>query len=391
MPRYPALSQASHGLSSSVYTSLLALAQQHAPEVFPLHVGDTHLLPPACARAEALRVSDLPRLHNYADVTGDPELVEAIAYDMARRGRPLDTAHLQVTAGATSGLDLVCRALFAPGDEVLVLAPYWPLIRGIVTASGARAVEVPFFTELDKPDFDVARALESKVTAKTAGIYINQPHNPTGVVLSDAQIDVLADFAEAHDLWVLSDEAYERLSFSAQAPQALYAHPRLGARTLAAHTFSKTYGLAGARVGFVHGAPEGMRAVRDLQTYATYCAARPMQIAAARALRSPQGEAFVAEARQSYRTAAERSARVLGVATPQAGTFAFFDTRPFRREGESAQALLARCAKVGVVLTPGAVTGSDYGDWARLCFTSVPLPTLDRALRALDGALRGPH
>jgi N-succinyldiaminopimelate aminotransferase len=82
MPQPPALSRASEGLSSSVYTSLLALAQAHAPETFALNVGDTYLLPPECARAEHLHTKDLPGLHNYAAVQGEPALLDAIVEDL---------------------------------------------------------------------------------------------------------------------------------------------------------------------------------------------------------------------------------------------------------------------------------------------------------------------
>jgi N-succinyldiaminopimelate aminotransferase len=308
--------------------------------------------------------------------------------DLQRRQRPVERACIQVTVGATSGLDLVCRALFASGDQVIVLAPYWPLIRGIVSASGAEPVELPFFTELHKPGFDLRQALESVVTPRTAGLYVNQPHNPTGAVLDDPHLEILAEFAETHQLWVLSDEAYEHLSFTDRAPPALWTHPRLRTRTLAAHTFSKTFGLAGARVGFVHGPRDALQAVSGLQTFATYGAARPMQVAVARALRSHEGSDWVEAARARYRKAAERTAQALGMPTPRSGTFAFFELTPYLREGEAPQQWLERCARAGVVLTPGAVTGRAYENWARLCFTSVPPSTLDRALTVLDRVVR---
>jgi N-succinyldiaminopimelate aminotransferase len=387
MPRPPHVTRVSQGLSPNVYTSLLALAERHASEVFPLYVGDTHLLPPNCARAEHLRTDDLPGLHNYAPVRGEPALLEAIVDDLRERGIPVERDHIQVTAGATSGLDIACRVLFEAGDEVIVLAPYWPLFRGIVQASGARIIEVPCYTELTKPDFDLARALSSVVSERTAGIYVNHPNNPTGVVLSASQIEVLADFAETHDLWVVSDAAYAQLSFADTAPISLARHPRLRERTLTAHTFSKCFGMAGARVGFLHGPPDVMAGIRGLQAFTTYCAPRPMQVAVTRALRSGEGAAWIASAREQYREAAARCARALSVPVPQSGTFVFFDTRPFLRPRETAADWLERCARAGVVLTPGEATGAAYADWARLCFTCVPLATLDRALAVLSEQL----
>jgi N-succinyldiaminopimelate aminotransferase len=387
MPRYPALSSAHHGLSSRVYTSLLALAETHAKEVFPLNVGDTYRLPPAPARVEALHSERLAGLYNYAPVHGDPELLAAITQDLAARGRPVESALIQVTSGATSGLDLVCRTLLAPGDEVIVLAPFWPLIRGIVSATGALPVELPFFTELRKPDFDLRAALASVIGPRTVALYVNQPHNPSGVVLRADEMEVLADFVASHGLWLISDEAYERLHHTREAPPALWTHPKLRERAVAAHTFSKTFGFAGARVGFVHGPEQVMEAVSGLQTFATYCAPRISQKLIARALLSAEAARWLEESRALYAEAAARTAEALSIATPESGTFVIFDTRPFLRAGESAGDLLARCAKRGVVLTPGAATGAAYADFARLCFTAIAPAPLSRALAILKQEL----
>jgi N-succinyldiaminopimelate aminotransferase len=387
MPRYPALSSAHHGLSSRVYTSLLSLAQTHAEEVFTLNVGDTYRLPPAPARVEALARDDAPSLYNYAAVQGDPELLDAVVADLQRRGRAVPRALIQVTAGATSGLDIACRSLLSPGDEVIVLAPFWPLIRGIVSATGATPIELPFFTELQKPGFDLHAALASVLSPRTVALYVNHPHNPTGVVLRSDELSVLADFVSSHGLWLLSDEAYERLHYSAEAPAALWTHPDLRERTLVAHTFSKTFGMAGTRVGFVHGPERLMDAISGLQTFATYCAPRLSQKLVARALDSSESESWLGASRALYAEAARLTAEALSTAPPESGTFAIFDTRPFLRKGESAAELLARCAKRGVVLTPGAATGAAYDDYARLCFTAIAPERLARALAILKPEL----
>jgi N-succinyldiaminopimelate aminotransferase len=292
-----------------------------------------------------------------------------------------------VTSGATSGLDIVARTLLSPGDEVIVLAPFWPLIRGIVSAAGAVPVELPFFTELRKPGFDLRAALSGALSARTVALYVNHPHNPSGVVLRADEMEVLADFVTAHGLWLLSDEAYERLHHTREAPPALWTQPKLRERTVAAHTFSKTFGFAGARVGFVHGPPAVMEAVSGLQTFATYCAPRVSQKLIARALMSPQTAAWLDSSRCLYAEAAARTAEALSIPTPESGTFVIFDTRPFLRPGESAADLLARCAKSGVVLTPGSATGAAYADYARLCFTAVAPEPLSRALTILKREL----
>lgn len=380
MPRYPALSSAADGLSASVYTGLTALAAEHARVVYPLHVGDTHRLPPACARSEQLRVNEHDKLHNYAEVQGEPALLDAVQSWLQQRQTPVERACLQVTAGATSGLTIASRALLSPGDEVLLLEPYWPLIRGIISATGAKPVQIPFFTELEREDFDIAAELEQRVTERTVAVYLNTPHNPTGAVLDATQLDAIADVVERHDLWVLADQAYETLWFGDVEPPTAWMHDRLGPRSVVAHTLSKSFGIAGARIGFLHGPEQQMSAIRGLQTFETYCAAKPMQLLGARALTEPEGDMWAREAREEYAWSARMAAEAVGVPTPPSGTFLFFDTRPFLRDGESPRQLLERCARRGVVLTQGGVTGEHYASWARLCFTAVAPEQLGDAL-----------
>ncbi|MDB4971876.1 MAG: Glutamine-dependent 2-keto-4-methylthiobutyrate transaminase [Myxococcaceae bacterium] len=387
MPRYPRFSDAATGLSAQVYTSLLSLAQASGREVFALNVGDTHLEPPEVASVSALASARFPGMHRYAEVRGEPALLDAIVDDLARRERPVPRARIQVTPGGTAGLDLACRALLKPGDEVILLAPYWPLIRGIISACGAVAVEVPLYTELARPDFDLGATLEAALSERTAAIYVNTPNNPTGVVLTAGQVDELAAFTARHDLWLLSDEAYERLSYDEAAPRPVWLHAQLRERSVVLHTLSKSYGLSGARVAYLHGPEAAIAAIAGLSTFANYCAARPMQVAAAQALQSPEGERWVEAARSAYRDAAERTARALRVAAPASGTFLFFDLRPHLAPGQSAGQLLQKIARAGVVLTPGSAAGAAYADWARLCFTCVPPAALERALATLSGVL----
>ena len=388
MPRYPALSQASHGLSTRVYTGLLGLAKAHAKEVFALNVGDTYLLPPEPARAESLRCVDLPQLHNYAEVRGEPVLLDAIASDLAARDRPVAHERIQVTSGATSGLDLICRTLLSAGDEAIVLAPFWPLIRGVVSATGATAVELPFFTELHKPDFDLERALEAALTPRTAALYLNTPHNPTGVILDDAQLTAIARFVTRHDLWLFCDEAYDQLFFDRAPPRPIWTRADMTERCVVAHTLSKSHAMAGARIGFVHGPSAVMDALSGLQTFATYCAPKPMQIGAARALTEPRAVPFPRKVAAQYAAGADLASQTLRLPRPESGPFLFFDTRAYLAPAETPEQWLERCARAGVVLTPGPSTGQAYADWARLCYTCVEPVALARAMRVLSAITR---
>jgi N-succinyldiaminopimelate aminotransferase len=388
MPRHPRIAASSTGLSDRVYSTLAERAKRLPGPVYPLHVGDTWLEPLPSARAEAQRAAEHPRLHNYAAVQGEPVLLDAIRRRIARRhGVEVDRECIQVMPGATTGLAVAIAALLDPGDEVVIPSPFWPLIRGIAQSRGCVPVEVPFFTPLAEPGFDPEEALERVVTPRTAALYVNTPHNPTGSVLSAEALAAVARVAVRHDLWVIADEAYEDLVYG-PTPLPLWRIPELRDRTVAMHTLSKSYALAGARVGYAHGPPDAMQAIRGAQTYLAYCAAKPMELAAARAL--DEGDAWLEETRRLYAEGAATVGGALGIPAPTAGTFAFFDAAPHFRSGEQLPGFLERCLEAGVLLTPGIAVGRDFGSWVRLCFTAVApadlRDALDRLARVMHGA-----
>jgi N-succinyldiaminopimelate aminotransferase len=385
MPRFPGHASSAEGLSDRVFGQLVQKSHARTEHVYALHVGDTYLDPLPAAQAEAQKSSARPRLHNYAPVQGEPELIDAILDKVLRRsGIALERSCVQVMAGATAGLGVICSALLEPGDEVLVPAPFWPLIRGVIKLRGARAVEVPFYTLLDHSSFDPVAALEQAITPRTVAIYLNSPHNPTGRVLPEAVVARIAALALRHDLWVLTDEVYEDLWYT-QQPQSIWARPDLRERAIVTHSVSKAYGLAGARVGFTHGPAEIMQVIRGVQTFYSYCAPRPMQLGAARAL--AEGDEWLMEARALYAKAARSATQALRLPMPQGGTFLFFDASPYLRPGETLMALLERCLEKGVMLTPGSASGQAFEHWVRLCYTSVPQPELEAALERLQQVL----
>jgi len=386
MPRFPQLVPSAQSMSAGVFGRVVSRAAAQPSRIFSLHVGDTYLEPLPAARAEAQLSAGISRLHNYSATQGEPALLSAIVRKVARRsGVTLDPAHVQVMPGATAAMGVVCSALVEAADEVIIPAPFWPLIRGAVRARGATAVEVPLYSRLAEPGFDAVAAIEAAITPRTVAIYLNMPNNPTGHVLPERTLAGIAQLAERHSLWIIADEAYEDIWFGSEAPPSVFARKDLAGRCVTTHSVSKAYALAGARVGYTHGPAETMETIRGVQTFYSYCAPRPMQFAAARAL--DEGDQWLGEMRAIYGRAARLAAEALEQPVPPGGTFLFFDTRPFLRRGESLTDLLERCLAAGVMLTPGTSCGTDYGSWARLCFTTVPEPELVEALACLRSVL----
>ncbi len=356
-------------LSGSVFSNLEARARSSGNPLFPLHIGDTWVRP----MATAYQWPEAPDLFQYAPPCGDPVFLETVIRRTgSRAGVALTAETVCAVSGATAGVRDAVQTLVAPGDEVILPSPFWPLVRGTVVARGAVPVEVPFYTRLDDAGFDPERALEEAVTDRTTLIYLNTPHNPTGRVLTEAQIACVAAVANRHNLWVLSDEVYEEICFAGSPPT--WAREDLVSRTVAIHSMSKAFAMAGARVGWAHGPAEVMRVFRAVHTYQDYGPSKAFQLIAAEILRDGVGDDWMRRTRETFSEAGALMSRALGVPDVQGGTFGFI------RAGQRCDELLVRCADNGVLLTPGGVCGADYADWYRLCFTVLPPESLEKAL-----------
>ncbi|MCP5065775.1 MAG: pyridoxal phosphate-dependent aminotransferase [bacterium] len=364
-------------MPSSVYSPLADLVRERKGPVYPLNVGDTWMEPFEGARMEDLHTADLPGLHRYCETGGIPPLVDALVERMRERtGLPWEREQLLVTAGATSGLACAVSALVDPGEEVLILAPFWPLIRGIVQSQRGIPVEVPFYDRVHSME-DAIAAVEARITDRSVALYVCTPSNPTGRVLPAEWLEAFASVASRHDLWLLSDEVYADYVYGAS-------HVSLAAfapdRTISVHSFSKAYGMAGNRVGYLAGPAAAIAEAHKVGVHSSYHAPHAGQIAALRALEG--GDAWVAHAREVYRKAGEDAAAVLGLPAPQGSCFLFVDVRPVLDE-RGLIGFLEKCLEDGVVLSPGASSGSDYADWVRLCYTAVPPEQAAVAVRHL--------
>lgn len=390
MPRFPRTSPTTQSLSTRVFSGLSARAKARAERgevVHRLSVGDTYREPLLCARAESQTVTDRPGLHRYAPPRGEPELLEAVQARLTE----IDVEHappveqIQVVSGATSGLSVVIQALIDTGDEVILPSPFWPLIRGIIAARGATPVQVPMMHEGLVPGELSPELIESRleavVTPRTSAIYVNSPHNPTGTILSADQLAAFVRVAERHDLWILSDEAYQDFVFTGQAP-SLWRDPIAKSRTIAVHTLSKSYGIAGSRIGYIHGPKSAMDAIAGVQTFSTYCAPRPLQFGAASVLLN--GQAWLAEGVAEYAKTAKRAAEAFQVNAPPGGTFLFVDVSRWMKVGEAdCLPFLERALDHGVLMTPGHACGSHFHSFVRVCFTGVSPGDLDDALERI--------
>ncbi|MEN0064450.1 MAG: pyridoxal phosphate-dependent aminotransferase [Myxococcota bacterium] len=372
MPRFPQFAPHVAAMPGSVYSAIAARVMAQGGPVFPLHVGDTWLEPPPGCRVEDLRVADHPwGLHKYTSVAGWGPLVDGIVKRVSERtGLNTDPSEVLVTAGATGGLGAVLGALMAPGDELMIVAPYWPLIAGIARAISGQARAVPIMgTATDVAD--VTRRLEAGRSDRTTAIYLNTPNNPTGQVIPRDWVEAMVAFAKAHDLWIIADEVYEDYVYDGGHT---YTRPLAPDRTFAAYSFSKAYGMAGNRVGYVVGPADAIAQARKLGVHTIYSAPTASQVAAARVLE--RGTTWLADTAGQYAEVGRAAASRLGIPAPQGSTFLWVDVAD-RIDERGLAGVLDDLGDQGVLVAPGPSFGP-YETHLRVCFTATePARTLE--------------
>ena len=377
MPRHPDFSPSVLDIAGAVYSSLAHRLATYRGEVYPLHVGDTWMEPAEGCRMEDLKVAEHPGMHRYAPPPGIPSLLDAIAERVRQRtGVPTERENLLVTTGATGGLSVVAGAILAPGDEVLLLAPHWPLITGIVQSFHGVAVDVPFFGAADSPETAV-EAVRARKTSRTVALYLNTPSNPVGQVIPRAWIEALVAWAQSEDLWILADEVYEDYVYGGEHT---YTRPLAPERTFAAHSFSKAYGMAGNRCGYIAGPAAAVAELRKIGLHSFYSTPTAAQLAAVNVL-GPRGDAWVARARELYQQIGEKTAARLGLPAPKGSSFLFFDVAEHLDE-TGLGGFLERCVDRGLFLSPGSSFGP-YPTHVRLCFTAAAPDVTERGVEAL--------
>lgn len=270
------------GLGTTIFAEMSALALRtgaiNLGQGFPDQDGPAAIRELACA---AIRDG-----HNqYAPGPGIAPLRRAIAEHRRRfQGIEVDPEHeIVVTTGATEAIAAALLGLVDPGDDVLVLEPYYDSYRAMIQMVGARRVPVT----LRAPDFRLPiDELRAAVTDRTTAIVLNTPHNPTGAVLTREELAAVAEVAIEHDLVVVSDEVYEHLTFD--APHVSIATlPGMADRTVTISSAGKTFSFTGWKVGWATGPADLVAALMGAKQFLSYTSGTPFQHAIAEALTLP--------------------------------------------------------------------------------------------------------
>ncbi|BBH17268.1 aminotransferase [Nocardioides baekrokdamisoli] len=319
------LSQRLHGIPPTIFTEISALAVRtgavNLGQGFPDEDGPATVLE---AAARAMRDG----ANQYPPGPGIPVLREALARHQQRTyGLELDPfSQVVVTTGATEAIAAAILGLINPGDEVLVLEPYYDSYAATIQMAGGVRRTVP----LRAPDFRLdPQEFAAAVTPRTKAILLNTPHNPTGTVLSADELRAIRDLAVAHDLIVISDEVYEHLTY--ETPHTPIATlPGMAERTLTISSLGKSYSLTGWKVGWATGPQHLVAATLSAKQWLTFTTASPLQHAAAYALDSePTWPDHLRDELHEKRDRLVSGLNGLGIptTTPQGTYFAVSDVR----------------------------------------------------------------
>lgn len=228
-------------------------AELGADKVFDFSLGNPSIPAPEAVRESIMRNAALPpvELHSYTPASGLPFVRKAVADSLNRRfDTNYSTDDLYLTCGAAASISITLHALVNPGDEVLVIAPYFPEYRVWIETAGARCVEVMAVSESFDLDLE---ALEQAITPRTKAILINSPNNPVGTVYAHQQLEDLAIVLRKSmrkygtDIYLIADEPYREITYGAEVPWI----PSLYERSIVCYSYSKSLSLPGERIGWV--------------------------------------------------------------------------------------------------------------------------------------------
>ncbi|MFT4296807.1 MAG: pyridoxal phosphate-dependent aminotransferase [Micropruina sp.] len=307
MRREP-LNRALAGFTSTIFAEMSALAARtgavNLGQGFPDFDGPPSML-------ERARRAIAEGVNQYPPGIGDPDLRNAITEHQQRwYGIDLDPdSQVLVTAGATEGIAAAMLGLLEPGDEVVLLEPYYDSYAATIALAGG--VRRP--VRLEPPDFALPReAMAAAVGPRTRLILLNSPHNPTGMVLGRDDLAFIAELAVRHDLIVVTDEVYEHLTFDGVPHLPLSTLPGMAERTITLSSAGKTFSATGWKIGWATGPAELVAAVRAAKQFLTYVNGAPFQPAVADALRLP--DSYFDDFRMALQTKRDRLIGGLGAA-----------------------------------------------------------------------------
>lgn len=316
------------GFAPSIFAEMSALAREvgavNLGQGFPDFDG------PDAAKTVAKAAMDAG--HNqYAVSAGEADLRNAIAEHAHRfYNQVVDpVTEITVTSGASEALWCMAFAFIEPGDEVILFEPFFDTYVPNITMAGGIPVPITLRAPDFRPDPD---ELRRAFTPKTKLILINTPHNPTGTVLNDGELELIAELCQAYDVLAVTDEVYEHIVFSGATHKRLAQLPGMAERTLTLSSGGKTFSFTGWKIGWAIGSAALQTAIRRVHQFTVFASSTPLQYGIAEALRLPNE--YYATLASEYEARRDFLMEVLqksgfGVRAPQGSYFILADIQNF--------------------------------------------------------------
>ena len=368
--------------SFGMYEKSVRLYPQCASMIH-LEVGRPDFDTPAHIKQATKDALDAGRVH-YGEFAGETDLREVIAQRMNQVNQiPVTAQEVLVTNGLTHASFAVMLAAIDPGDEVILLEPYYPQVINKIQLAGGVVVTVPL-NAAGGFSIDV-QALEAAITPRTRMICLVNPNNPTGRVYSRAELDGLARVAINHDLLVCSDEVYERIVFDGAQHISIASLPGMAERTFSLFAFTKAYAMDGWRMGWVVAAPRFMPALMKITMNDVSHVNTFIQAGGVAALMGDQApvQAMVDEDRRRRDMVCQQLNAMPGVrcTVPTSTIYAWAD---IRGTGHTSQALAdLLLERVQVVVESGAFYGPAGEGYIRICFGGESYERLHEAMQRM--------
>ena len=357
-------------------------------DIIHLEIGRPDFDTPVHIKEAAKKALDEGKVH-YTSNYGFPELREAIAQKMGKdNGLSYDPAtEIIVTVGTNEAVFMAMMAFLNPGDEVLIPDPCWFHYFYCVQMAGGVPISVPVREENEfNPQIDEFR---SRITPKTRMIVVNTPNNPTGAVYSLETLDELAQLARETELFVLSDEIYEKMVYEGTRHFSIGGFPGMRERTITVNGFSKIYAMTGWRLGYAAADHELIKAMIRIHQYTTVCATSFSQWGGVVALEGPQtaAEMMVKEfdRRRKLVFTALQEMPGIEVVEPKGAFYIFPNIKALGKSAEGLSSYLLDEAKIAVV--PGTVLGEFGSDYIRISYAN-SYENLEKAMDRMGAALK---
>ncbi len=355
----------------TVFAEMSALSARH--EAVNLGQGFPDFAGPDFVKEAAKRAIDAD-LNQYAHPAGLPRLRQAIAADFCTRfGLHVDAErHVTVTSGATEAIFDCIMAVIDPGDEVICFEPFYDSYPASVTMAGGTMRVV----RLEPPDWSFTEeAVREAITDRTRLLLLNTPHNPTGKVFTRQELEGLAAIAQEHDLIVVTDEVYDRITFDDVVHVPMATLPGMWERTLTINSTGKTFSLTGWKIGYAIGPEWLQNALRSVHQFVTFATSTPFQAAMAEAFEQAPASGYYETLRQDY----DARRRLLGRFLDEAGLpslavqGSYFLMVPFQRPDFETDVAFCRwlIEQIGVTPIPPSAFYDDPASapkMVRFCF-----------------------